>query len=339
MEAKLKGEHVYLFSKLAILEYLTSGITANFDMYFHVPDVINASIDCGFKTVICGSLNNFTDSLEKTEEYFVKYNQYHELISYCLGFHAEYTTSLQLLQGISELSEKYKAPVFTHNSETKQEVDECIKRYDKTPTALFDSLGIYDNGGGGFHCTYLNDEDIQTFKDKNLFIVTNPASNLKLASGIAPIEKYRKAGLMVAIGTDGPASNNSLDMFKEMYLVTALQKVQNNDASVCPAEDILNMATANGAKAMGLHDCDILAEGKKADLAVIDLNQPNMQPLNNIAKNIVYSGSKQNVKLTMINGKILYEEGSFFINDDVEKIYAQANSFLKSFYSSPPRRT
>lgn len=331
MEAKLTPEDIYVFSKLAILEYLTSGITANFDMYFGVPSVIRASIDCGFRTVMCGSLNNFTDSVEQIESYYKQYNNYHELISYILGFHAEYTTNIDLLYGIAELSKRYNAPVFTHNSETKLEVDECIKRHKKTPTALFNSLGIYDNGGGGFHCIYLNNEDIEIFKEKRLSIVTNPASNLKLASGIAPIEKYSKGGINIAIGTDGPASNNCLDMFREMFLVTGLQKFQNGDASICSAESVLTMATSNGAKAMGLYESDSLKVGKLADLTVIDLNQPNMQPINNIVKNLVYSGSKLNVKLTMVNGKILYQDGEFFINQDVKELYSQANEIMKSF--------
>lgn len=329
MEAKLTGENIYLFSKLAILEYLTSGITSNFDMYFNVPEVMQASIDCGFRTVMCGSLNNFTDSIEKIEAYYNQYNNYHDLISFVIGFHAEYTTDINLLKGIAGLAAKYKAPVFTHNSETKAEVEGCIARHQMTPTVLFDQLGIYNYGGGGFHCVYLSDEDIDIFRKRNLTIVTNPASNLKLASGIAPIVKYCENGITIAIGTDGPASNNCLDMFREMFLVTALQKYSKEDASACPAEQVFTMATVNGAKAMGLNNCDSLAVGKKADLVVIDLNQPNMQPRHNLLKNIVYSGSKQNVKLTMVNGKILYEDGNF-LNEDVEEIYAKANEMVKN---------
>ena len=301
-------------------------------MYFSAPSVIRASCDCGFRTVMCGALNNFSQSINELENYLNEYNKSNDLISFILGFHAEYTTDIALLEGIADLSKKYIAPVYTHNSETKLEVDNCIKKYGKTPTFLFNSLGLYDHGGGGFHCIYLNDEDISVFKEKNLSIVTNPASNLKLASGIAPITKYAKKGINIAIGTDGPASNNCLDMFREMFLVTALQKYQNSDASICSAESVLTMATINGAKAMNLNDCDILAVGKKADLTVIDLNQPNMQPINNVIKNIVYSGCKQNIKLTMVNGKILYEDGQFYINQDVEEIYARANAILKAMH-------
>ena len=129
----------------------------------------------------------------------------------------------------------------------------------------------------------------------------------------------------MAIGTDGPASNNCLDMFREMFLVTGLAKLREEDASVVSAEEVLKMACVNGAHCMGLKDADCLSKGKFADLCVLDLHQPNMQPINSIVKNIVYSGSKQNVELTMVNGKILYEKGAFFIGEDPDEIYAKAN--------------
>ncbi|MBQ7006447.1 MAG: amidohydrolase family protein, partial [Oscillospiraceae bacterium] len=132
----------------------------------------------------------------------------------------------------------------------------------------------------------------------------------------------------IAIGTDGPASNNCLDMFREMFLVTGLAKVRENNAAAVSADNVLRMATVEGAYAMGLKDADVLAEGKFADLIVIDLNQPNMQPINNIVKNIVYSGSKQNVKLTMVNGKVLYEDGKFFIGTPAQEVYAKANEII-----------
>jgi 5-methylthioadenosine/S-adenosylhomocysteine deaminase len=332
MEAKLTGEDVYHLSKLAILEYLTSGITSNMDMYFSPEDVSQASIDMGFRTVMSAGISNFTGTTEETltlvENWYNKFNHYHELISYCLGFHAEYTSSSELLQGIADLAKEYKAPVFTHNSESKLEVEQCIQRYGKTPTTYLDSLGMFDYGGGGYHCVHMTEEDLQVLKKHNMSVVTNPASNVKLASGIAPIRKMMDMGINIAIGTDGPASNNALDMFREMFLTTALQKVNENDASAVDANRVLYMATVGGAKAMGLKDVDTLAAGKLADLIIIDLHQPNMQPINNITKNIVYSGSKQNVKLTMVNGKILYEDNQFYVGEDIDKIYAKVNEII-----------
>jgi 5-methylthioadenosine/S-adenosylhomocysteine deaminase len=247
-----------------------------------------------------------------------------------LGIHAEYTTSLDRMEYLSDLAAKYQAPCFTHLCETKEEAEGCIKRYGMSAPLLLDKIGFYRYGGGGFHCCYLTEEDIRYFADHNLWAVTCPASNLKLASGIAPVEQMRKAGVKLAIGTDGASSNNALDMFREMYLVTALQKIYEEDASACPASEVLKMACVNGARAIGLPDCDDISAGKLADITVINLRRPNMRPLNNLTANLVYAGSKENVRLTMVNGRILYENGEFFIGEDPDEIYSAAEEFVRS---------
>lgn len=328
LEALLTHEDIYTLSKLGIAEYLTSGITANFDMYVDSDAIAKASIDTGFRTVIVSGLNNFVHSLKGLEECFCKYNDFHPLINYQLGFHAEYTTNEELLRGVASLAKKYKAPVYTHNSETASEVKDCIARTGMTPTTYLDSLGMFAYGGGGYHCVYLDEKDIEIFKTRKLSVITNPASNLKLASGIAPIKKYLDEGLTVAIGTDGPASNNCLDMFREMFLVTGLAKVSEQDASVVDATQVLKAATLGGAAAMGLSNARTLSVGSLADLTVINLHKPNMQPLNHMVKNIVYSGSKDNILLTMVNGKILYENGEFFIGEDIEELYEKCNYII-----------
>ena len=323
MEAKLNESDIYTLSRLAFLEYLSSGISACFDMYYYPEAMAKASVDAGFRTVMCGAVNNFKESVSLLDEYYQKYNSYNELISYRLGFHAEYTTSKELMNGIALLAEKHEAPVFTHSSETKSEVEECLERYGKTPTELFEELGLFNYGGGGFHSVWMSENDLEIYKKHGIWAVINAGSNSKLASGIAPLEKMQKAGINTAIGTDGPSSNNALDMFREMYLAAVTQKLKTSDAAACDAAELLKSATVGGAHCMGLYNCDIIDTGKKADLTVIDLHRPNMQPINNIIKNIVYSGSKENVKLTMINGKILYENGEF-IGTDIEKIYYEA---------------
>lgn len=328
MEAKLSAEDIYHLSKLAIMEYLTSGITANFDMYLTPDSIAQASKDCGFRTVMVGGLNNFSQSFEELEEWFQKYNNPEELITFQLGFHAEYTNSRENLEKLAALTHKYKAPICAHSSESKSEVEGCIERYGMTPTAFFDSLGMFDYGGAYYHCIHMTDEDIEIMAQKGIYAVTNPASNMKLASGIARIEDMLAKGVHIAIGTDGPASNNCLDMFREMFLVTALAKIKGENAAALSADQVLRMATVEGAHCMGLWNADVLAEGKFADLIMIDLQQPNMQPINNIEKNIVYSGSKQNVKMTMVDGKILYEDGQFFIGTSAEEVYAKANEII-----------
>lgn len=332
-EARLSPDGLYVMTRLAVMEYLTSGITSCFDMYFHNDAFVRACIDSGFRAVLCGDMNNFDRDYTELEDKFLRYNKTHELISYRLGFHAEYTTSLERMEFVASLVQKYREPMFTHSSETRAEVDGCIERHGVTPTVLFDRLGMYDYGGGGFHCVHMSDEDIEIFKKRGLWAVLNPASNLKLASGIAPVKRFLDEGIGLALGTDGAGSNNALDMFREMYLTSVLPKYRENDASAVDARSVLRMACVGGARAMGLCDCDGIAAGKKADLAVIDLHRPNMRPINNISKNIVYSGSKENVRLTMVNGRVLYENGEFFIGEEPEKIYAEAEKVMETIRS------
>lgn len=328
-EAHLTEEMSYWLTQLAIMEYLTSGITACFDMYFLREGAARAVKDSGYRMAFCGALNDFCESAEKIERDYLKYNQ-EELLSFKLGFHAEYTTGEERLRQIAALAEKYKAPVFTHLAETKKEVEDCKKRTGMTPLAYLDSLGIFAYGGGCFHMVHLEEGDYDIIRKRGISCVTNPGSNVKLASGIAPVCRMLEEGMTVAIGTDGPASNNALDMFREMYLAAALQKIAQKDAACMQAGEVLKMATVNGAKAMGLNDCDVLRPGKKADMILIDMEQPNMYPVfeKTIQKNLVYSGSKQNVKMTMVNGKILYENGQFFTGINKDDVYKEVQRIV-----------
>ena len=262
-EDQLTEEFVYDLDILGFMEYLTSGITTCFDMYYFPPVNAKAAADCGFRMVQVQGMNNFGPSPEVMEENFHKVNEFSELSSYMVGIHAEYTTSRELMEKAAQLARKLKSPVYMHNSETAKEVKECIERYGMTPTQITDKLGMYEYGGGGFHCVYFDEKDFEIFRKRNLNAVTYPASNLKLASGIAPLKRFVDEGINVAIGTDGAASNNSLDMFKEMFLASALAKVREMDAKCISADKILYMATTGGAKAMCLPDCDRLAAGKK----------------------------------------------------------------------------
>ena len=320
IEAKLTQDDIYYFSKLAILEYLTSGITTNFDMYLNPEAIVKASLDTKYRTVLCGAVNDFCLSVEDVERCFNEYNQENSLISYILGFSHEYTNSKEKIEQVAALSHKYKATVYTHLSETEYEVSTCKEKTGLSPVEYLCDLGVYDYGGGAFHCVHMSEHDLDLFQEKHLNVVTNPASNLKLASGIAPIQSMLQRNINVCLGTDGAASNNCLDMFREMFLVTGLAKYKEKDASAVDAYEVLKMATVNGAQALNLN-CGVLEAGKLADLIILDLHQPNMQPMNNIAKNIVYSGSKSNVKCTMVNGEILYEDGQFHVGFDIASLY------------------
>ena len=327
-EAKMDGEDCYWLTKLAILEYLTSGVTAIEDMYLTPETIADACSEMGIRCELVSGLNKFGPTLEVLERRYLELNGKNDLIGFKMGVHAEYTCDKELLQSVSELIHKYKAPLYVHMSETKAEVDECIDRYGMTPFEFFDSLGLFDFGGVVYHAVWTTPKDMEIMKKRGIMVVSNPGSNAKLASGIAPISDYLREGIPVALGTDGPSSNNALDMFREMYLVTVLGKIREMSAEAVPAMEVLKMATVNGSKTLEHADNDVLAIGKLADIIMIDMSQPNMQPILNIPKNIVYSGSKSNVKLTMIDGKILYEDGRF-IDVDVDEIYEKAEKIME----------
>ena len=324
LEAKLTPERVYAFTKLAVMEYVSGGITAAFDMYFHRFANAQSAIDCGFRYVLCG----MNCPPEQAEDEYVRCNSMDPLISLIPGIHAEYTTSVDEMQIIADLCSRHHAPFFTHISETESEHRECIERHGMTPTELYESLGLFTYGGGGYHCVWLSENDMEIFKRRGLSVVTCPASNAKLSSGVAPLTTLMDREINLAIGTDGPSSNNGLDMFREMYLACVLQKLRNRDAAACDAERILYAATVGSARAMGLGSCDCIAENKQADMIVIDLDRPSMRPIIHITKNLVYSGSKDCVKLTMVGGKVLYEDGAFFVGEDPGRIAATVETEL-----------
>ena len=324
-EAKLTPDHVYWYAKLAYADYLSGGITSCFDMYFHKYENAKAAVETGFRHVFCGAANDY-GGFEALEQNYLDLNDYDPLISFIYGFHAEYTTCEDNLKFMSELAHKYSAPVFAHISETAEEVEGCKERYGVTPAVLFDKLGIYDFGGGGFHCVWFTDEDRKIFKDRGLWSVFNACSNLKLASGITPVYKFIANGMNIAIGTDGAGSNNALSMFREMYLDCVLSNVEIKNAAAVDPFTILKAGTSGGALCMGLTDCDVLDTGKKADIIMIDMNKPSMQPENNIARNIVYSADNSVVKMTMIDGRILYEDGKF-TTIDLDTVIRECNKF------------
>ncbi len=323
VEERLTQEDIYYLTKLAVLEYLSGGITSIFDMYLKPEAAAEACIDLGMRCVLVSGLNDFTSSVSQVEEEYLKWNRRNPLISYQIGFHGEYTSSPGLLAELASLVHHYRAPVYTHLAETAGEVKECRERTGLTPAMYLDSLGLFDFGGGAYHCVHMTREDMEVFRRRRLYMITCPASNAKLASGVAPYRDFWDSRVGMAIGTDGPASNNALDMFREMFLVAALSNLREMDpASIDPLE-VLRMATVNGAKAMRLGRADVLAKGKLADIVMLDMSQPNMQPEHNIPANLVYSGSKANVKMTVVGGRVLYHDGRFFVGEDPEGIYRQ----------------
>ena len=296
-------------------------------MYFHLEIIADACVDCGFRNVILEGITdgNKPDLYKRLQWGMDTLDGKGGLVEYRLGLHAEYTNSEECIKMLAGFAKENKMPVYTHLCETKKEVEECVERHGKTPGEYLSDMGLFDYGGVAYHFVHPSEKDIKALRERNVSVVTCPASNLKLASGIAPIHRLVKEGFNVAIGTDGAASNNALDMFREMFLATGLQKGTLGDPAVVSGDSVLDMATVNGAKAMGLQGFDGLEIGQNADIVMIDLHKPNMQPLNNIAKNLVFAGSKSNVAMTIVAGKILYENGEYSIGEDADKIYSQCN--------------
>ena len=331
LEAKLTPDDIYALTKLAILEYVRGGVTSAFDMYYKREAFAQAAIDCGYRMVLCGALAA-GDDWTVGEMDTVKFNNLHPLISYIPGIHAEYTANLDLLMFMKMLLDEYKMPFFTHNSETKREVDECIARYGKSPVAWFEELGTLDSPTAAAHCVAVSDEDIAILKRHGVNVIHNPTSNLKLGSGFAPVRKLMDAGINLALGTDGAASNNNLDMFEEMHLADIMPCGYRHDPTEVSSAEVLDMATVNGARLQGRSDTGVLAVGKKADIIALDLDKPHLYPNFDTPALLTCAAHSSDVVLTMVDGKILYENGEYKTLDR-EKVFYEARAAVKRLYA------
>ena len=317
-EKRLIPSDVYHLNKVAYLEYLEGGITFCFEHYFFPRESAKAAKEIGMRTLLLEtcSLGDTETSLEELKEDNKFNDEKDGLVRMLVAFHAEYTLDDELLKGVKEAINLFKTPFYTHISETQKEVDECYERHQKTPLKYLFDQGLFKYGGGGFHCVHYTDEEIKICKDNHLNIVSCPGSNKKLGSGSAPLAKFLENNINVALGTDGPASNYALDMFLEMQLAAEQNK------SIPPYE-ILKMATVNASKAMGLDNADVLAVGKYADIVMLDVKDNDVIPY------IVYKGGKKDVKLTMINGQILYENGHYNLKEDIDVINQRAEEISR----------
>jgi 5-methylthioadenosine/S-adenosylhomocysteine deaminase len=304
MEAKLTGEDIYWLSQAAYLEYVKGGTTAFFDMYFFPDMIAKSAIDFGIRCVNLYMPNGTEERRKLIEDQFEKYLHQDCLVRPMIGYHAEYTADEGTLQDVAAIAEKYRLPVFTHISETQEEVDGCMKRRKgMSPVEFMDGRGFFKYGGGGYHCIYLTEKDQELFAQKNLYIVSCPGSNMKLKDGTAPLSAYWKEGLVISLGTDGASSNESLSMWREMRLAHE----QNPNI---PLYEILKMGTMNGAHAMGIPNCDVLSKGKKADLILVD--QPDFDSL-------LLKTQDQDVKCVMINGSIVAPDEKKILKESSER--------------------
>ena len=239
-----------------------------------------------------------------------------------MQIHSEYLMDVNVLERCGQLIHDYNMEVHTHISETASEHQESIGRHGLTPIAFFDKMGILDTGAVCAHCVWVTDEDLDIMAKKGATIAHNPTSNLKLGSGIAPVAKALSKGVNVGIGTDGTASNNNLNMFEEMHLASILQQGNNHDPLAVSAQQSFDMATINGYKALHREDCGELAVGKKADIVALDMDKPHLLPDADTLALLVYSAQASDVCMTMVDGRILYENGEY-LSIDAEKCRAE----------------
>ena len=335
-EDRLNCDRAYYGTMLSIAEQLKSGTTSSSDMYFFQDGVLKAVKDAKAKTNFSRSLVSFGDddfyhndrvkeALEAVEKYHLTENGRIK-VDMCL--HAEYTNTLKFIEQFGEYTKDKGLINHIHLSETKSEHENCKQKYGKTPARVFYDAGAMDAQTLFAHCVWIEPSDIELFKEKAASVAHCPASNLKLGSGVCDTYTLLENGINVAIGTDSAASNNSLDMLREMYLAAILPKGINNKADIITPKQILKMATHNGALAQGREDCGLVKEGFKADVIVLDLNKPNMYPDFDVINNIVYSANSSDVLLTMVDGEVLYRNGEFkYI--DVEKVGFECNRIVR----------
>ncbi|MEG6586037.1 amidohydrolase [Dendrosporobacter sp. 1207_IL3150] len=326
-EAGLTGEDVYWGTQLAIAEMIKSGTTTFSDMYFFMPDVAKAVSESGIRAVLARGMAGVAPTAEQalceSEELFHQFNNSAEgRITVMLGPHAPYTCPPEYLKKVVALSRKLGAEIHIHLSETLGEVEECKQKYGKSPIALMDEVGILDCGVLAAHCVHLSPEDIEIMRDKKVRVAHNPGSNMKLASGIAPVQEMLKAGICVGLGTDGAASNNNMDMLEELRLAALLHKVRNNDPLAVPAKTAISMATEYGAKALGLSGITgKIKEGFKADITLFDTSGLHWQPKHDLLSLLTYSAASSDVDTVIINGSVVLENKQLTTIDTERLVY------------------
>ena len=338
-EKELTDIIVYYGALWGIAEQIKNGVVACSDMYMFAENILQAADESGVKLNFCNGIMSF-DPMEnpKNNKDFNKakklYKNYHNLsrgrIKIDMSIHAEYTTHEKIIRAVADFTNENMITNQVHISETKKEHDECMQRHGMTPCEYFDSLNFFDSPTTAAHCVHVTESDMEIMAEKGVTVAHCPSSNLKLASGIARIPDMISRGVNIAMGTDGSASNNNLDILKEMYIASILQKGVSGDSTAMPAEGMLKFATLNSAVAQGREDCGSIEAGKKADISVLDLNAIEAIPSYNYSGALLYSLSGRNVLMTMCDGKILYENGEFK-TIDIEKVKYKINKFSEKY--------
>jgi 5-methylthioadenosine/S-adenosylhomocysteine deaminase len=306
-------EFSYLGSLLACAEMIKSGTTTFCDMYIFEDDVARAAKSSGMRCLVGEVLFDFPSPSVKTPEEGLKYTERliekwanDPLVNIVVEPHSLYTCSESLLRGLKKIADRYGARIATHYLETRFEKEQLTEKYGKTPTSFLKDIGYLDERFIAFHCVWMDEEDIRMFAGHGCKAVHNPESNMKLASGVAPITKMMTSGVTVGLGTDGCASNNNLDMFQEMDTAAKLHKVVQLDPTVMDAKTVVRMATCDGARVLGMDKLvGSLKAGMKADIIIINLSKPHLTPIYNEYSHIVYAFNGADVDTVLINGKVV----------------------------------
>ncbi len=339
-EDKLDSNAVYWGTLLTMAEGMRFGIVSHSDMYYFLDDMVRATDESGMKANISRAITEFgegdpweTVRLKEMKDTYERLDGAADgRIKIDISIHAEYTNSLRAMQAVADYCNQVGAINHIHISETKSEHEECKVKYGKTPVKLMNDIGAFDSKALAAHCVWVEDEDMDILKEKGVSVATNPMSNMKLASGIANVPEMLRRGINVAIGTDSVASNNSLNFFEEMKMFAIAPKIRFNDPTLITPKQTLYAATRAGALAQGREDAGLVKEGFKADLMMIDLEQPNMYPVHDLMNNLVYSASGTDIVMTMSDGKIVYENGEYKTLD-IEKTMFEAQAATKVILS------
>ena len=315
-ESRMDADFVYAGTLLACAEMIMSGTTTFCDMYLFEDEVARAAKEAGMRSLVGEVLYDFDspnygpmeNGLKYTEDLIKKW-QGDPLVSIAVEPHSLFTCSPELLSRCNELALKYNVPLIIHVAETRSEIDEVKKRYGKGPVEHLKSLGLLGPQLIADHCVHLGEEDIKMFAENDVKAIHNPESNMKLASGIAPVPDMLKSNVTVGLGTDGCASNNNLDLFAEMDMAAKLHKINTMDTTVMDAVTVMRMATIEGAKALGMGEITgSLEKGKKADVIILDTKKPHLTPMYNPFSHLVYSARGNDVTHCIINGQLLMED-------------------------------
>ncbi len=322
-EDKLSFEDAYWGAMLACAEMIKSGTTCFLDMHMFKNQTAEAAIKSGMRAVISrglsgesrdedGAVRRLNEAFEEVEKW-----EGNDRLSFMLAPHAIYTCGTDYIKYTIGKAKEYGLSLHTHLSETRYEVEEAKKNYGMTPVEYLNSIGFFDVNTVAAHCVHLQEEDFKILKEKNVNIALNPISNMKLGNGFAPVLKMFESGINICIGTDSAASNNSLNLFSDMNATALIHKGTNENAQAIDAFEVFKAATINGAKALSINAGQI-KEGKAADLAILDLNCPQLRPMNNLMAALSYSANGSEVETVIINGEIVMENKKLCFIDEAE---------------------